>query len=299
MTPFTLTPSSPYTLSYYITDHTDPTAYFVQAVVYDAATGAVLDTQNLVQQATNSHWYSKVAQAPGDPSGHGRRILVVATAYQDSGYTIKSPLYQQQPENYIVVAPGAGLSLGGGGGQIDYRMIESIFVQQLGGFLNEFRLIFPILQALQDSILKIPTDMVNLSPLLIIVQSLAEQVANLPTEVPPSVDLSPLHEAIGAVVSAVQAKEVTPAADMSPILDAIQHVSDAVASFHGKMNLDLTSHMADLHEILPNMIAQKTTEGINGATFSMPALKIEKKAAETPQEAPDIRKPVDISKLIG
>lgn len=248
MNPFTLTPGQPYTLSYYITDHTDPTSYFVQAIIYDAATGAIIDTENLVQQTTNSHWYSKVAQAPADRSGHGRRILVVATAYQDSAYTVKSPLYQQQPENYIVAAPGAGLSLGGGGGSFDYQAIHDMLTLHSSSILKEIGLIAPLIETLRLMIAIIPTKITDIQPIL----TLLDEISVTPPAEKP--DLAPLHTAIDAVLAAVGqisgligGIEMPQPTDITPLHEAIAGLESKLPIDKPERHLELMEAVSSLH----------------------------------------------------
>lgn len=122
-------PQAPYTISFFITDHTDTNTYYCRAVVYDTTTGELLETHNLSATSGNSRLFNKRAQAPGDPSGQGRKITIVATAYSDAGYTIKSPLYQEQAENYVVIK--APISGGGFGTQVDYRTIREIVQEEI------------------------------------------------------------------------------------------------------------------------------------------------------------------------
>lgn len=222
MSPNQIIPQQPYTLGYYITDHTDNNTYYVRAVVYDAATGEVLDTQNLTRQTTNTHLYSKVAQAPGDPSNRGRRIIVVATAYEDSGYTTKSGLYQEQSENYII-AKGASTQ-GGGGWGIDYRVVREIFIEELAK-LPKFKKtdlskidFGPVIEAIGSIDIPEPTDLApliekipkatDLKPVMKMMgevqQVLAEKIDAI--DIPEEVDLSPVMEALAKVEGTVEAK---------------------------------------------------------------------------------------------
>lgn len=273
MTPFTLTPSQPYTLSYYITDHTDPTTYFVQAVVYDSATGAVLDTQNLVQQATNSHLYTKVTQAPGDSSGHGRRIIVIATAYEDANHTVKSALYQQQPENYLVVKPGAGLALGGGG--FDYRAIQDMFVFQSAAITDEFAAVRTFIETLAATLNVLLARETDLSPVLAALADLAAR------DIPQAPDFVPVMAALGALSDSVNAITIPEAVDTAPLQTAID-------SLEKKMPTDTTGRHFQLMEAVG---------GIHDALKVITG--IQQKSAALAPETPLLSRRVSIKSLIS
>lgn len=299
MSPNSLVPNQPYAISYYITDHTDAGTYYVQAVVYDAGTGEVLDTLNLVRQTTNNHLFSKVAQAPGDSSGHGRRIVVVATAYDDAGHTVKSTNYAQQSENYIVVRPGAGLALGGGG--VDYQALNDMFSSELEKVLkgNEkaWGDMVNIITAIADRLDKIPTDKVDvkgaLTPLLKTLESLSVSVTKIPTS---KMDMTPTHDLINKAIEYIQHvynKEPAGAGDMQPVHDAIGDLKATVVGAHDETRKVIGQHMNDLHTVLPKTIE----DGVNNVVNPKPAEPVAEKPAEPVKPEP-VDNGIDINKLV-
>lgn len=294
MSPNQLIPSQPYTLSYYITDHTDNGTYYVQAVIYDAATGEVLDTQNLTRQTTNTHLFSKVAQAPGDSSGHGRRIVVVATAYDDAGHTTKSTNYAQQSENYIVAKAGVGLTLGGGG--IDYQMISDIFTAELEkitkGTDKAWASMVDIVSAIADRLEKIPTDKVELAPIVKILTSLESAISKIPTK---PTDLTKAHDLIEQVLGSVHAmmNDKASGEDKTAITDAIAELKNTLATNHDDSKNLLNTHMSDLHTVLPKTIE----DGVGRVINPKPVEPVAEKPAE-PVKTEPVDNQIDISKLI-
>lgn len=306
MSPNQLIPSQPYTLSYYITDHTDAATYYVQAVVYDATTGAVLDTQNLTRQSTNTHLFSKIAQAPGDSSGRGRRIVVVATAYDDSGYTSKSTNYQQQSENYIVVKPGAGVTLGGGYG-IDYGMIGEFFTTEIAKILKNFDSTWggmtKVIKAVAERLDKIPTENVNvkseLEPILVSLEKLASLVSKIPTEKTNVSGIQKITEqALASIHKLMEKDPPEEGTDLTPISDAVAELKDTVKNNHAEQTKIIGAHMSDLHTALEKSVGEHIGKHLGKAKFNlnMPfAMGVEngtqpekKKAEEKP--LPDISK---------
>lgn len=292
MSPNQLIPSQPYTLSYYITDHLDSNTYYVRAVVYDAINGDVLDTQNLTQQSSNSHLYSKVAQAPGDPSGRGRRIIVVATAYEDSGYTTKSANYQEQSEVYIVVKPGAGMTLGGGYG-VDYNVIKEIIVDELSKVLKKIPALTKALTEISKAIDRIPTEVYDLKPTYEKLLEVEQKISLIPVE--NSIDLTPVIAEIGKAIEAIVSKEVTPATDLKPLADTLEELKD-ILEVNQKQGLDMIGqHMADLHTVLPDLIKENSKQGMERSKFNL-VMTGEDVEPEKPEEKP--KKKLDIKNLM-
>lgn len=294
MSPNQLIPSQPYTLSYYITDHTDSSTYYVRAVVYDASTGEVLDTQNLTRQTTNTHLFSKVVQAPGDSSGRGRRIVVVATAYTDSGYTIKADNYQQQMENYIVIKAGANGVLGGGFG-VDYNLVKEIVVEQIDKVLKTLTVLKKAIEVLAKAVAKIPTDETDLKPLVNALGEVQKQVALIPLD--NSVDLAPVIAEIGRAIEVVIAKPVTDATDIAPLTEALNELKDEINLNHDEHKSLLGTHMADLHTVLPGMIHDNSKSAIEATPFSVTVGKPEKKVEKVVEKPVGV--PFDIKTLTG
>src|SRR5207248_1827683 len=120
--PSQISPGENFDIFYFIRNHTDSTPYYIQAVVYDVRTGAILLTSNLSQTSTNSRLFSATVQAPADSTGIGRNIVAIATVYTDSVYTTKSTDYEEQEQYYLIRAIAPVL----GGGGIDPRMLREI-----------------------------------------------------------------------------------------------------------------------------------------------------------------------------
>lgn len=268
MSPNQLIPAQPYDLSYYITDHTDNNTYYVRAVVYDANTGEVLDTQDLTQSSYNSHLYLKRTQAPGDTSGHGRRIVVVATAYEDSGYTTKSSLYQEQSEVYIVVKPGAGMTLGGGY-TVDYNIIKEIyqevFREEIKKLIKAVSKVSEVLAKVNEKVGKIPTITYSFDSILEALKDIRTAVGLIPLD--NSVDLAEVLARVDSAIQTVVDKEVTPETDLSVLINSIDDLKNELGITNKELLTKFDGHMSGLHQVLPEMIKKNSKQSVMGQRF--------------------------------
>lgn len=254
MSPNTLTPSQPYTLSYFITDPNDNATYYVRAVVYDAITGEVLDTKNLTALSTNPHLFTVRTQAPGDSSGHGRRIVVVATAYEDSGYTTKSPIYQEQSENYIVIKPGAGLTLGGGG--VDWPLVKEMIVEEVGKATKVCAGMMTKINSISIAVSKIPTTPVKLTPILDKLGELVTSISKIPTD--GNIDFSPIFSRIEMVMRAIEEKGIAEKTEIKTVLDIIDDLKGEVNTNYTETKDVIDFGFSGLREFIPKVLDKKS-----------------------------------------
>lgn len=126
-----LNPRESFTIVRQIEDHTDLTTYYVQAIVRNAKTDALLATVNLTLKGDQR--YSADYLVPVDGSGQGFWISIVTSVYTDAGYTTKSGNYGDKLDTYLVQErPNVNLGLGGGGGSdIDYKKVRKIIKEEL------------------------------------------------------------------------------------------------------------------------------------------------------------------------
>jgi hypothetical protein len=121
-----LQPREQFTVVRQIEDHTDSTTYYVQAVIRNARTDALIATINLDDNGDRR--FSKAWLVPADVSGRGFWISILTSVYTDSGYTTKSSNYGDKMDTYLiqdryVFNPNYPLPTGQ---DIDYKRIEKI-----------------------------------------------------------------------------------------------------------------------------------------------------------------------------
>lgn len=204
-----------------VTYVTDPTLYYVQAIIRDSITGGTLITKNLTHEGSGR--YTSSFLAPQDTSGEGRHIDVTITLYTDSGYTTKSPDYQERNFNYVIKSARI---FGGGSSSssVDYEYIKKM----IDALLKEN------LKSIQDA-LNAPEkeiEPINLSNIESSLNMLPALISDVKEAInsQEKVDISPLHsllEKIGKELSQkIDDKEVTEATDLSNINSAISDLKD-------------------------------------------------------------------------
>ncbi len=160
----------------------DPTLYYVRAVIRDSLSGTILETKNLTHIATGR--YTSVFTAPEDGQGTGRHIDITITVYTDSGYTIKSTDYQER--NYTLISKSSHV-FGGGGSNIDYDLIVKLIKQMLDEkFVKEE---------------KGEEKPIDFSPVLTLSKEAISAIADLKASIKPAekVELEPVLKAINAL----------------------------------------------------------------------------------------------------
>jgi len=118
-----LRPQQNFTVVRQIANHLDTDTYYVQAVIRNAYTDAILATLQLENKG--SQRFKKDWQVPADTSGQGFYISIVTSVYTDSGYTTKSENYGDEETTYLVHQLPTNLG-GGGGGGVDARTLRRI-----------------------------------------------------------------------------------------------------------------------------------------------------------------------------
>jgi len=201
-----LNPKETFVIARGISDPSDSSTYYVQAVIRNAKTDALLDTVNLTDRTGGR--FSKVWEVPADTSGLGFYITITTRVYTDSGYSVLSD-YMQETATYLVQERvNAFLGSGGGGGpDIDYKRIASIFKD-----------------ALAKAVSSMPKpDPVDLEPVLSLLKGLKQAISDIEMPEPNEVDLSDLTDGVKRILEAVKAIKIPePKEDHSDIIDFIQ-----------------------------------------------------------------------------
>lgn len=197
-------------------DHTDPTTYYVRAVVRNSVDDTILKTQNLTVNATDIRRFKANYEVPADVSGLGFYIDITTSVYTDDTYTTKSSTYYDENNSYLIfdriVRPGGS----GGGSDVDYKKIQKM--------LDTLR------KSMED-----PKDF-NIEPIMAAIMGLGKKVDGI--DIPSAedfaekVELKPILVAIdGAketILNAFDKKEPHEATEIQPILDAIGEVDDKI-----------------------------------------------------------------------
>ena len=230
----TLNPGEEFVISRQLNDPSDVSTYYVQAVIRNAKTDAIIATVNLDNKG--SQRFTKTWQVVYDQTGLGLYITITTIVYTDSGYTTKSTVYGiEQYEHLIQDRLNPFLRNGVSGADIDYKKIRKIIVEELQKIpsveVKEPDLI-PIsegLQALLTEIraIKIPEPLkpekVDLQPVIKQLKALQNQI-----EVFPTTDLSPVLDSLNSLQETID-NLPQPKEDISPALSQVSQQLEKIA----------------------------------------------------------------------
>lgn len=245
--PSQISPGENFDLFYFIRNPLDNTTYYVQAVIYDVRTSAVLATVQLARSSTNTRMFAATVTSPPDPSGYGRNILAIASVYTDSGYTTKSQTYEEQEQYFLVKdqfrQPGSA--------GIDGRALGDLIEQKITSALKglpkpatpepvDLSGVTGAIGALQREINRVPKDNDD--------QAILEALATLKTAIealpPPTLatDLTPMLKAV-ALISAQLTQLSTDIQKMGGTL--IQAQRDAITTLAPQITAQLETALQD------------------------------------------------------
>lgn len=223
-----LNPNESFPIVRVLTDHTDTATHYVQAIIRDAVTDAVLATVNLDDKGNRR--FQKVWKVPYDNVfAVGRYVLITTTIYDDSGYATKSGNYQEVGDTYLIQERwnvGKFGNVGGGGG-LDYKELRKIVKEELAALeLNELEPVdLPVNIDLRPSIDTL-TNSVSGG-----FAELAAKIAAIEIPVPDTpepVDFSGIESKIAAVIKAIDALPKFKETDLRPLIVALQEELGAI-----------------------------------------------------------------------
>lgn len=228
-----LHPREQFTIVRQIEDHTDSATYYVQAVVRNAKTDALLATVNLTDQG--SRRFSKTYSVPVDVSGQGFYISVLTSVYTDSGYTTKSQNYGDKMDIYLVqdrVNPNLGS--GGGGSDVSYKKIREIVREEAVAAVKainipEAKVVTVTKEVVRE--VKVPTAVdikfPSQKPILDAIKAVGKKVDEKPvTEIPEvhEMDMTPMMEKIDAGIEGLKVTVAGEVAKVGKKLDELDIV---------------------------------------------------------------------------
>lgn len=201
-----ITPQEQFPIIRKLDNPNDAGTYYVRAVVRNSITGAIIQTVNLTDQGSGR--FTSNITAPNDTSGTGLYIDITTRVYSDSAYTTPNEVYSDENAQYVV-AMRWGMQFGGGGGgsDIDYKKVRAIFEEELSKYLK-LRLA-KILKAINDGVISIKldlktladkepeeTEVVDLSPVLIQLETLQNAIEDVHHYVPDKVSIASLSDSL-------------------------------------------------------------------------------------------------------
>jgi hypothetical protein len=234
-----LIPSRNFTVVRQIANHTDTATYYVQAVIRNAYTDAIIATLNLTDkggQRFKSDWL-----VPPEPSGLGSFISIVTTVYTDSGYTTKSADYGLEENTYLWAT--LQTTYGGGGQQgfsekFDYRRLRDIVTEEITKI--------PQVEIPEQK--EVPEPVMRWDEVLSKCDEMMNHMKSMPQEQKDDTEVLAKLEEISKLVNE---KEVTPETDLKPILDKLNEENDTNELNHDEAKSMIDASTKKIIEAIP------------------------------------------------
>ena len=254
-----LNPQKSFTVVRQIANHIDTGTYYVRAVIRYAYTDVLIT--NLDLDLKGDQRYSKNWQVVADPSGQGTYISIVTSVYTDAGHTTKSENYGDEENTYRVFDDMSPAMKGGGG--LDMRTTRRIIEESLEKmkFPEQEKISIPKQKEYDDKFNELTRGLSDIKTL----------VASIPTE---NVNLSPLMTRLNELSQEVKTKPVTKETDLNPVLDSIREAQDERDVNRSEMTglIDiLKQELTDtMKQMVMEAVTEATPEAMKGASFSVP-----------------------------
>ena len=202
-----LNPQKSFTVVRQIANHIDTGTYYVRAVIRYAYTDVLIT--NLDLDLKGDQRYSKNWQVVADPSGQGTYISIVTSVYTDAGHTTKSENYGDEENTYRVFDDMSPAMKGGGG--LDMRTTRRIIEESLEKmkFPEQEKISIPKQKEYDDKFIELTRGLSDIKTL----------VASIPTE---NVNLSPLMTRLNELSQELKTKPVTKETDLKPMIKLLQ-----------------------------------------------------------------------------
>lgn len=211
----------------------DVATYYVQAVVKNSSSGAVITTVNLTDNG--SQRFTGSFQVPADTSGQGTNIDITTTVYTDSGYTTQSNIYTIDNAAYLIfdrLLPRSVAVGGFGGDSTDYQRIQKM----IDGAIK--KIVIPEAKEMKET---------DLSPVLSSVDTMKSAIAGvLEKSVKPLNDKiqrlqDSLNTKVEEISAIIQGRAEFTETDLSPLMEKVDelrfHVSNMAAEDKTEANL--------------------------------------------------------------
>jgi len=254
-----LNPQKSFTVVRQIANHIDTGTYYVRAVIRYAYTDVLIT--NLDLDLKGDQRYSKNWQVVADPSGQGTYISIVTSVYTDAGHTTKSENYGDEENTYRVFDDMSPAMKGGGG--LDMRTTRRIMEESLEKmkFPEQEKISIPKQKEYDDKFNELTRGLSDIKTL----------VASIPTE---NVNLSPVVSRLNELSQELKTKPVTKETDLNPVLDSIKEAQDERDVNRSEMTglIDiLKQELTDtMKQMVMEAVTEATPEAMKGASFSVP-----------------------------
>ena len=266
-----LNPQKSFTVVRQIANHIDTNEYFVRAVIRYAYTDVLIT--NLDLDLKGDQRYSKNWQVVADPSGQGTYISIVTSVYTDAGHTTKSENYGDEENTYRVFDDMSPAMKGGGG--LDMRTTRRIIEESLEKmkFPEQEKISIPKQKEYDDKFNELTRGLSDIKTL----------VASIPTE---NVNLSPLMTRLNELSQELKTKPVTKETDLKPMIKLLQDKMEDNKDDREINRKEMKDILSSLESNLSDVMEKKLPEAMKEITFTVPPVKMSSQNIEKKEETP-------------
>jgi hypothetical protein len=204
----TLNPGEEFVISRQLNDPADSGTYYMQAVIRNAKTDAIIQTVNLDNKGNQR--FTKTWKVAYDPTGLGLYITITTTVYTDSGYATPSTDYGIEQHEHLIQDRVNPYMLPQASPDIDYKKIRKIVQEELGTLPKPADQKEPDLLPISEGL-----------------QAVISEVRAIKIPQPEKTDLQPVLRQIESVLKAVKDKRDFEDTDLSPVLAAIEDATES------------------------------------------------------------------------
>lgn len=225
-----LQPQEQFTIVRQLADHTDPTSYYVQAVIRNSISGETLQT--LALNDIGNGRFTKLYEVPADVSGLGFYIDITTSVYTDVDHTTKAPNYGDTNDQYLVFDRTPKGS-GGGGADVDYKKIQKMFDKAVEAI--------PKLKEL------------DLTPLVGMLAEVKKEISSIEMPEIEKINHGPVLDAIEGIekkiTKAISDKKVTPETNLNPLIEKLEYLMKK------EPNLEkVTKFLSEIQKVLTDYV---------------------------------------------
>ena len=262
-----LQPQNSFTVVRQIANHIDTGTYYVRAVIRYAYTDVLIT--NLDLDLKGDQRYSKNWEVVADPSGQGIYISIVTSVYTDSGYTTKSENYGDEINTYLIQERVLG-SLKSGGG-LDMRTTRRIIEESLEKikFPEQEKISIPKQKEYDNKFNEMAQGLSDIKTL----------IASIPTE---NVNLSPLMTRLNELSQEVKTKPVTKETDLNPVLKKMEEGSKGNREDRELNRRELNDRLDLIEDKIIEIVSNSIQKEMKGVEFTIPMNMKPKEQKETP-----------------
>ncbi len=287
-----LQPQNSFTIVRQIPNWMDSATNYVQAVIRNAYTDAIIATVQLTDKGGQRFKYDW--QVPADPSGQGFYISIVTSVYTDNAYTTKNQNYGDDENTYLVQDRVIIGRVGGSSGP-DAFEIKSMIQTEFKKFVEQYK----AMEAAEDGDEDEPEEPPKWDEVLAAIKDVRSAIKPQ-KELDFSEIISKIESLGRLILKAIKDKPVTPQTDVSELVKQGQETSgkiDAIRTDHQKI---VSSNVGDvvktLSKTIPPLIENSISDSLDRAHFDLTLPKIPMKITTKGIEPKDAQ-PRDITKL--